>query len=190
MTNFLTSLSREKKWTGPAAAVLGFLEGSFVLFPVEPLAVPMMAARLSRAWVVSLWMLAGNVLAGLLMYALGALLFEPVIEPLLRAFAVEDDYARASESLRENAFLALFVVGVTPFPFQAGTAAAGAAGVSLPLFVAAVTLSRGIRYLALAGLVMLVGSRAPGLIERHERTIFIAGVVLFIAIGVFMLWRG
>jgi uncharacterized membrane protein YdjX (TVP38/TMEM64 family) len=105
-------------------------------------------------------------------------------------FEIENDYSLASLRLRENAFVALFLVGVTPFPFQVGTAAAGAAGVSLPVFIAALTISRGIRYLALAGLVMLIGSRAPGLIERDEKSIFIVGAVLFIAFGAFMLRRG
>lgn len=183
VSGFLGSLAKEKKWTGPAAALLGFLEGSFVVFPMEPLFIPMMAARHKRAWIVALWLLAGNVAGGMLMYAFGAFLLEPVTEPLIEALGLKEEYEQATEDLNENAFTALFLVGVTPFPFQVGTAAAGAAGVPLAIFAAAVTLSRGVRYLALSGLVMLVGTRANAFIERHERAIFIAGVGLFILLG-------
>ncbi len=149
----------------------------------------MMAARHGRAWLIALWLLAGNVLGGLLLYGAGAFLLEPVAEPLFRFLEVEQDYEQASADLEENAFTSLFLVGVTPFPFQVGTAAAGAVGVSLPVFLAAVSLSRGLRYMALAGLVMLIGSRARDFIERHERAIFIAGIVLFVVLGAWIFWR-
>ncbi len=190
MSGLLGSLANEKQWTGPASALLGFLEGSFVVFPMEPLFIPMMAARHKRAWVVALWLLAGNVAGGLLMYAFGAYLLEPVAQPLIDTLGLQDEYDQATEDLNENAFMALFLVGVTPFPFQVGTAAAGAAGVPLAVFTAAVSLSRGIRYLALAGIVMAIGSRASTFIQRHERAIFIAGAALFIVIGGYMLAMG
>ncbi|MAW80412.1 MAG: hypothetical protein CMI63_09245 [Parvularcula sp.] len=183
MSGFLKSLSEEKKWTGPAAGVLGFLEGSFVVFPMEPLFIPMMAARHARAWIIALWLLFGNVMGAVLMYAVGAFLLEPVAEPLFQFLGVEQEYQKASSDLEENAFTSLFLVGVTPFPFQVGTAAAGAIGVALPVFLAAVSLSRGIRYMALAGLVMVIGARARGFLEDHERAIFIAGLVLFVLLA-------
>jgi hypothetical protein len=43
--------------------------------------------------------------------------------------------------------------------------------------------------MALAGLVMLIGSRARDFIERHERAIFIAGIVLFVVLGAWIFWR-
>ena len=135
MSGFLKSLSEEKKWTGPAAGVLGFLEGSFVVFPMEPLFIPMMAARHARAWIIALWLLFGNVMGAVLMYAVGAFLLEPVAEPLFQFLGVEQEYQKASSDLEENAFTSLFLVGVTPFPFQVGTAAAGAIGVALPVFL-------------------------------------------------------
>lgn len=183
MSGILKSLSEEKKWTGPAASALGFFEGSFVIFPMEPLFIPMMATRHRRAWVVALWLLGGNVLGAVLMYAAGAFFLEPVAEPLFRLLGVEQEYEQASADLEENAFISLFLVGVTPFPFQVGTAAAGAVGVPLAVFLAAVSLSRGIRYMALAVLVMVIGSQARDFIERNERAILLYGVLLFILLG-------
>ncbi len=148
----------------------------------------MMAARGKGAFIVALWLLAGNVLGALLMYALGAVLLEPVAEPLISFLDLQEEYEQARSDLQENAFMSLFLVGITPFPFQVGTAAAGAIKLSLPVFLAAVTLSRGVRYMALAALVMLIGSRARDFIERHERSIFLAGIAIFAAIGAWMIW--
>lgn len=190
MRGFIKSLTQEKRWTGPAAAVLGFLEASFVVFPMESLFIPMMAARHARAWVVALWLLAGNVPGALLMYGLGALFLEPVIEPLIRFLDLQSEYDKARADLEENGFISLFMVGVTPIPFQVGTAAAGAIKLALPVFMLAVTVSRFIRFMALAMLVMLIGTRSQSFIERHERGIFIAGALVFVAISGWMLWGG
>jgi len=174
-------------WAYPVAGTIGFLEGSFLIVAVEPLLIPMFASRKRTIWLLALMPAIGNIFAGLLMYALGAFLSGPVIEPLVAWMGAERDYARALEDLKENGFLALFLVGVTPFPFQVGTAAAGAAGYNLAMFVLAVAVSRGLRYLVLAGFVKLLGDRARDWIDRHQLEIFIAGLVLFFAIGAFAL---
>lgn len=174
------------RWALPIAGLLGFLEGSFVIVAMEPLFIPLMASRGRGAWLVAGCLLIGNVLGGLLMYGLGAMLAEPVIEPFFAATGGLESYNEAMDRLKANGFIALFAVGVTPFPFQVGTAAAGAVGYSLPLFVLSVTASRGIRYFALAGLVMLVGVRVRDFIERHELEIFLIGAVVFAGLALYL----
>ncbi|MEZ6022460.1 MAG: VTT domain-containing protein [Hyphomonadaceae bacterium] len=161
--------------------MIGFLEGSFIVVAVEPLLIPMMLSRGRTLWLLALCPALGNIIAGLLMYWLGATMAEPVIEPLTRMLNAEQDYADALERLREHGFLALFLVGITPFPFQLGAAAAGAAGYPLLPFVAAVALSRGLRYLALAALVRIIGVRIQTWLEKYELEIFIGGTVTFSA---------
>ena len=97
-----------------------------------------------------------------------------------------EQYESAIKDLNNNGFLALFLVGVTPFPFQVGTAAAGAAGYNIFLFIAAVAISRSLRYLALAALVRIIGASAREWIEKHQFAIFIGGLVLFAAIAAAM----
>ena len=47
------------------------------------------------------------------------------------------------------------------------------------------TLSRSIRYFALAFLVMLVGERAEDLLEKHESELMISGVLFFVGFVVY-----
>ena len=179
----------QSKWAPVAAGAIGLLEGTAVLFPLEPLFLPVMIARKSRAWVIALFLLVGNVAGAAMMYALGAWLAEPVIEPFVQFLDAADDYQQASEDLSEHGFLSLFLIGITPFPFQLGTAAAGAVGYPFGAFIVAVTLSRGLRYFALAALIMAVGASAKEFIERHEVSIFLAGIVVFVAVAVWLFIR-
>lgn len=173
-------------WAYPVAGVIGFLEGSFLIIAVEPLLIPLLLARARTVWLLAAMPVIGNVLAALLMYALGAWLAEPVIEPFVAMINGQEDYAEALRRLRENGFWALFLVGVTPFPFQLGTAAAGAAGYSLPMFILAVAVSRGLRYYVFAALVRVAGARAEKLIDKYQMEIFIGGMVVFLALTVLL----
>lgn len=177
------------KWTLPGAAGLGFLEGSFVLAAMEPLFIPLMASRGRSAWVIALALLVGNVAGGLLMYGLGALMAEPVIEPFIRWMGAMESYTETMETLKENGFKTLFMIGITPFPYQVGTAAAGAVQYPLLPFLLAITLARGLRYFALAGLVMIIGARAQAWIAEHEKLIMATGLVLFVVLFAWMLLR-
>jgi membrane protein YqaA with SNARE-associated domain len=174
-------------WVYPSSVVLGFLEGSFVVVAMEPLFIPMMVTHKRGIWLIAAGLLAGNVLGALLMYAFGMWLDQPVIEPLASWMGFSEEYHGMIDTIGERGFWPLFLIGITPFPFQLGTAAAGAAGYNLALFVAAVTLSRGLRYFALAGFVRLLGYRARDFLEKHEVEIFVLGLGIFIGAAAYMI---
>ena len=149
---------------------------------------PLMVLRPKRAWMVAAALLLGNVLGGLAMYGLGALFAEEAIAPLMRMLDATDTYEQTLKTFDNDGFATLFMIGVTPFPFQVGVAAAGAAGYSLPLFILAVALSRSIRYFALAGLVMLVGERAEEVLKKHQLEILLVGGALFAGFVIYMIF--
>ena len=72
---------------------------------------------------------------------------------------------------------------------KVGTAAAGAVQYALLPFIAAILLARGIRYFALAGLVMVIGERAQDWIQKHEGKIMAGGILLFLGLLVWMVLR-
>lgn len=163
----------------PLAVLIGFFENTIIVVPMEPLFLPLMALRRRTAWLVAAALLLGNVLGGLMMYWLGATFAEEAIQPLVSMFDAGSAYQETMDGLKSNGFTTLFMIGVTPFPFQVGVAAAGAAGYNLLLFTIAVTLSRSIRYFALAVLVMLVGERAEEILKAHELELAAVGILLF-----------
>ncbi len=169
----------EGPWSLPLATLIGFIENTIIVVPMEPIFVPLMALKRKKAFLVAAALLLGNVLGGLVMYWLGAVFAEEAIRPIVSMLDAERSYHEVMSKLESDGFMTLFMIGVTPFPFQVGTAAAGAAGYSIIMFIVAVTISRSIRYFALAGLVVLVGQRAEEVLKQHELELTIVGIILF-----------
>ncbi|MEM9233532.1 MAG: VTT domain-containing protein [Pseudomonadota bacterium] len=173
------------RWAVPLAVLLGAIENSIFIFFMEPLFIPMMASRGRQAWRIALALVVGAVIGGLIMYAFGMWADERIIRPLFEQFGATETYLEAGERLQENGFGALFLIALTPFPFQLGAAAAGAASYPILPFIAAVSLGRAGRYFFYAFIVMLIGARAQKWVENNEFEIFIGGMVIFV---VFILW--
>jgi len=171
--------------TKVSAVTLGYLEATFVLAPMEPLFIPMMLSQSHRspigAWKVAAFLLIGNLLGALSLYAVGLWLAEPLILPLIEMLDLNEAYEKALQRFKSSGFAALFLVSVTPFPFQAGVAAAGTVGFSLGLFSLAVALGRGLRYFGLALGVNALGDGVSDILKKYEPHMFIAGLGIFAA---------
>ena len=150
-------------WLG----VLSALETIILPIPIELIMVPYMLARPQRIWLIAGVTLLGCVVGSLIGYTVGFFLFDSIGQPLLEWMNAQDAYDSFEKKFDDNGFLAILAIGVTPVPFQVALLAAGIAGYSMPLFLAAVGIARGLRYFGLALLVWLVGERALALWRRH-----------------------
>ncbi|MEM5517900.1 VTT domain-containing protein [Henriciella sp. AS95] len=178
----------EGPWALPLATLIGFIENTIIVVPMEPVFLPLMILKRKKAWLIAAALLLGNVLGGIVMYWLGAVFAEEAIRPLVSMLDAESSYSDIMEQLQNDGFATLFMIGVTPFPFQVGVAAAGAAGYPLLYFILAVALSRSIRYFALAALVMAIGQRAEDILEKHELELTILGGLLFVGFVVYFVF--
>lgn len=174
-------------WLYPVVFLIGVLEASFVLVPMEPLLIPIMAGRGPRVWLIASVLIAGNLVAAAIMYWLGANLHDVAIAPFMQSLNAEDIYAQTLERLRQEGFWALVLIDLTPVPFQVAMAAAGAAAFPLALFFLAVLIARGVRYYLLACLVLVIGRRAQKWIDEHQVEIFVWGMIAFVITGAIML---
>ena len=150
-------------WLG----VLSALETIILPIPIELIMVPYMLARPQRIWLIAGVTLLGCVVGSLIGYTVGFFLFDSIGQPLLEWMNAQDAYDSFEKKFDDNGFLAILAIGVTPVPFQVALLAAGIAGYSMPLFLTAVGIARGLRYFGLALLVWLVGERALALWRRH-----------------------
>ena len=71
-----------------ALAVVAFVESSFFPIPPDILMIPMIIARPNRAWLIAGVALLASVLGGLLGYAIGALAFENLGQPILASLSL------------------------------------------------------------------------------------------------------
>ena len=90
-------------------------------------------------------------------------------------------FDQLAAQLADNTFATIFTAGFTPIPFKVFTLAAGAAVAPLAVFIIAATLSRGLRFFLLAGLIMRFGPAAKSWIDRHFNTLTVIVTLLLLA---------
>lgn len=148
-------------------AGVSFAESSFFPIPPDVMLIPMVLADRSRAWRIALVCTLGSTVGSLAGYAIGALLFQTVGQPLLAFYGYTDAFR--SFTARYNEWGAWIVAGaaLTPFPFKVITIASGVTRLDLIEFTVAATLARGLRFYAESALLWQFGAPIEGFIERH-----------------------
>ncbi|MEP2533199.1 YqaA family protein [Shimia sp.] len=170
-----------------ALALVSFVESSFFPIPPDVLMIPMILARPSRAWLIALVALVASVLGGLLGYAIGALAFEQIGQPILETLGKSDAIAEFNQRFNDFGFWAVLGAGVTPFPFKVITIMSGWTSMPLGTFVATAILARGIRFFLVATLLWKFGDPVRDFIEK--RLGLVATLFFILLIGGFFLVR-
>jgi membrane protein YqaA with SNARE-associated domain len=182
-------LRRLYDWTmslasGPRApAALGavsFAESSFFPIPPDILLIPMVIAQRARAFSYAMLCTVTSVLGGVAGYAIGAFLFIQLAEPILAFYGYLDKFETFRANFNDYGAWIVFIAGITPFPYKVITIASGATGLSLPVFLVASVLARGLRFFAVAGLLYLFGPPIRHFIEQRLGlvfTVFVIGLV-------------
>ncbi|MFG6591188.1 YqaA family protein [Sulfitobacter sp. 1A12157] len=163
-----------------ALAVVAFVESSFFPIPPDILMIPMIIARPNRAWLIAGVALVASVLGGLLGYAIGALAFESLGQPILASLGKTDAMAEFSTRFNDMGFWAVLVAGVTPFPYKVITIMSGWTGMPLGTFITTSILARGLRFFVVAGLLWRFGAPIRDFIERRLGLMFTLAVALLI----------
>ncbi|EDQ04047.1 hypothetical protein DSM14862_01272 [Sulfitobacter indolifex] len=163
-----------------ALAVVAFVESSFFPIPPDILMIPMIIARPNRAWLIAGVALLASVLGGLLGYAIGALAFESLGQPILASLGKADAMAEFSTRFNDMGFWAVLVAGVTPFPYKVITIMSGWTGMPLGIFIMTSILARGLRFFVVAGLLWRFGAPIRDFIERRLGLMFTLAVALLI----------
>ncbi|WP_305987886.1 YqaA family protein [Roseibium sp. MMSF_3544] len=176
---------------GPRApAALGsvsFVESSVFPIPPDILLIPMVIARRERAWWYAFLCTVTSVAGGILGYLIGMFLFEQVAQPVLSFYGKMDKFDEFSAVFNHWGWWFVFFAGLTPFPYKVITIASGVAGLSLPVFIVASIVSRGLRFFIVAGLLYFFGPPIKDFIEKRLGLMFTLFVVLLV--GGFVLLR-
>lgn len=166
---------------------LAFAESSFFPIPPDVLLIALCLGQPRRALWFALVCTAGSVTGGLAGYAIGMGLYESVGRPILEFYGLTEKYGEVQELYRRYDVWAIGIAGLTPIPYKAFTVTAGAFHISLPGFVAASILGRGLRFGLVAALLRIWGEPAREFIDRHLGILTILFAVLLV--GGFVLVR-
>jgi membrane protein YqaA with SNARE-associated domain len=160
-------------------ALVSFAESSVFPIPPDLIMIPMIIARPSRAWLIAGVALFSSVLGGLLGYAIGALAFDTLGQPILAAMGKADAMAAFNESFVDAGFWAVLGAGVTPFPYKVITIMAGWTGMPLLTFIITSIVARGLRFFIVAALLWHFGAPIRDLIEKRLGLFF---TIFFLAL--------
>lgn len=176
-----------KKHAAWALSFVSFIESSVFPIPPDVLLIPMVLSNRAKAWWYAFLCTVASVLGALLGYAIGALLFETVAQPILGFYGYAHKFDEFAERYNEWGVWVVLIAGLTPFPFKVITIASGATGLGLPVFILASIVARGIRFFAVAGLIYVFGPPVRAFVEKRLGLVF--AVSLAILVGGFIAAR-
>jgi membrane protein YqaA with SNARE-associated domain len=159
-------------------AIVAFIESSVFPIPPDVLMIPMILARPRRAWLIASVALLASVTGGLLGYAIGALAYEGLGQPILQALGKGEAMEAFNTRFNDFGFWAVLTAGITPFPYKVITIMSGWTGLPLGTFIATSILARGLRFFIVAALLWKFGAPIRDFIERRLGLVATLFVVL------------
>lgn len=163
-----------------ALAAVSFIESSIFPIPPDIMLIPMVLAARSRAWRIAAVCMVASVLGGMLGYAIGFAAFETVGRPLLDFYGYAPKFDQFKDYYNEWGAWAVFIAGLTPFPYKVITILSGVTGLDLVVFTLSSILARGLRFFIVAGLLWYFGEPIRLFIEKYLNWLAVAFVVLLV----------
>ena len=164
----------------PALATVSFIESSIFPIPPDIMLIPMVLANRARAFRLAFICTVASVLGGLLGYGIGVFLFEEIGRPLLEFYGFASKFEEFQIKYNDWGAWAVFVAGITPFPYKVITILSGATALDPVIFITASIVARGSRFFILAGLLWKFGDPIRNLIEKYMGLLFIILSILLV----------
>ena len=152
--------------------IVAFVESSIFPIPPDILLIPMIIAAPSRAWKIALLCTVASVMGGLAGYGIGMFLFQELGQPLLELYGYSPKFLEFQKAYNEWGAWAVFIAGVTPFPYKVITILSGVTALDLVVFIVASLMARGFRFFLIAALIWKFGLSIREFIEAHLGIVF------------------
>ena len=162
-------------------AIVSFIESSVFPIPPDVLMIPMILARPNRAWLIAGVALVTSVLGGILGYAIGALFYDTLGQPILEALGKGEAMEAFNTRFNEFGFWPVLIAGITPFPYKVITIMSGWTGMPLGVFIVTSIIARGLRFFIVAGLLWKFGAPIRDFIEKRLGLLFTLFVIILLA---------
>ena len=140
----------------------------------------MVLAAPTQAWKIALVCTIASVLGGMAGYGIGMFLFEEMGRPLLEFYGYGPKFAEFKATYNEWGAWAVFIAGVTPFPYKVIPILSGVTALDPTVFSIASLLARGTRFFLVAALLWKFGPLIRNFIETRLGfvfTIFFIGLI-------------
>jgi len=163
-----------------ALAFVSFIESSVFPIPPDVMLIPMILAAREKAWKIAAVCTLASVLGGAAGYGIGLFAYETVGARILEAFGYLAKFAEFQETYNEWGAWAVFIAGVTPFPYKVITITSGVTQLDFVIFMISSVLARGLRFFVVAALLWQFGPPIRDFIEKRLGLMFTLFVVLLV----------
>jgi membrane protein YqaA with SNARE-associated domain len=165
-----------------ALGIVAFVESSIFPIPPDAMIVPMVLARPREAWRIAMVATVASVAGGLAGYLIGYALLETVGQRIIELYGLADRVGEYQAAYNRWGLWIILIKGLTPIPYKLVTIASGMAHFSLPVFILASILTRGLRFFLVAGLLRWYGLPIRAFIEARL-TLITTGFAALIVLG-------
>lgn len=147
-------------------AGIALIESIFFPIPPDVLIIPMVLAARAQAWRIVVVATLASVFGGLIGYGIGYFAYESIVEPIIQIFpAYGSKYNVFHACYQTYGGWVVGIGGFSPIPYKVITVASGLAQHDVVTFVVVSFISRGARFLIIAGLLWKFGSQIRAFIE-------------------------
>lgn len=168
---------------GPMALfLLALAESSFFPIPPDPLLIALCLGSIKKSWRFAFYTSIASVLGGMIGYTIGFGIWEAVDSFFFKyvpGFS-ESLFNRVMANFNEYGFWYVFAAGFTPIPFKVFTIASGVFKLNFFLFMMASTISRTLRFFAIAALFRKFGPEIKSFIDKYFNLLAVLFFILLL----------
>jgi membrane protein YqaA with SNARE-associated domain len=162
---------------------ISFAESSFFPLPPDLLLGPMAAAEPAKWFRYALGCTIASVVGGLLGYAIGLLLMDSIGNMILGVFGYAGERRAELEAFyAQYGAWFIFLKGLTPIPYKLVTIVSGALHFSLPIFIVASIVTRGLRFMIVAWIFQRFGPQIAPVLEKRLGLALLGVAVLIVGV--------
>jgi len=161
---------------------ISFAESSFFPLPPDLLLGPMAALEPKKWLRFAVGCTIASVLGGLLGYAIGMFLWDMIGQAIIAFFGYADRELELRAFYDQWGAWFIFLKGLTPIPYKLVTIISGAMAFSLPIFIVASIITRGLRFVLVAWIFQRFGPSVAPVIEKRMGIVLLITALLIVAL--------
>ncbi len=185
------------RWGALALFLFALAESSFFPIPPDVLLIALCLGMTSRSFRYGLICLSGSIVGAMIGYAIGFFCWQNTAGEytalanwfFAHVFSMES-FLNVGELYDRYNFWIVFTAGFTPLPYKIFTITGGLFHINLAMFIVASIISRGLRFMLIAGLIWKFGAPIKTFIDKYFNLLAIIFTVLligsFVLVGKFL----
>ncbi len=152
-----------------ALFLLALAESSFFPIPPDPLLIALCLGAIKKSWRFALYASIASIIGGMIGYFIGFGLWQSVDSFFFKYIPgfTESLFEQVTANFNKYGFWYVFVAGFTPIPYKVFTIASGVFKLNFFLFLLASTISRSLRFFAVAALFRKFGPGIKSFIDKY-----------------------